>query len=161
VRYAVGKTVALVKDDDLSLNIPMAAVAEAIIAVDHSQAKYWNDLGLFCRDAGEHLTDSSEEGDAERALVYLERSWESYQHAMTLAPTDPAYINDGAVVLHIFLKRDLDQAEALYGKAIGLAQEQIAAGGLDEAQLRLVQQALGDAQKNLETLRKERAEAGN
>lgn len=161
VRYAVGKTVALVKDDDFALNIPMAAVAEAVIAVDHSQANYWNDLGLFCRDSGEHLSASSEEGAAERAQTYLERSWQAYQHAMTLAPTDPAYINDGAVVLHLYLKRELDKAEGLYAKAIKLAETQIAAGTLNEVQLELVQKALGDAQKNLETLRKERQEAGN
>lgn len=165
VRYAVGKTVALVKDDDLSLNIPMAAVAEAVIAVDHSQAKYWNDLGLFCRDSGEHLLGLAEEGpagkgSAERAQIYLERSWQAYQHAMTLAPADPAYINDGAVVLHLFLKRDLDKAAGLYTKAITIAEAQIAADALDEVQLKLVKQALGDAQKNLETLRRERREAG-
>lgn len=160
-RFANAKANEVMRAGDLSLNVEMAKVAEAVLSADSTKAEHWNDVGLFCRDAGAYTAQLGEDGAAKRANQYWERSWEAYQKAIELAPNDPAYLNDGAVVLHYNLRRDFDKAEEMYIRSAKVAQELIDSGTItDETQLAITRTALKDAQDNLAVLRKDLEEAG-
>ena len=93
--------------------------------------RYWNNVGLFYRDAGDGMRGAEGE-DAEVRKQYYEKSLEGYERALGLEPQNPALLNDTAVVLHYNLQRDLDRAQEMYRLAheravIELAREDLSA----------------------------------
>ncbi len=96
----------------------------------------WNNLGLVLRDTG-----------------HAEESLRAYQRALALRPDDPQLMNDLAVILHYYLRRDDEQARELYRKAAARAEAILQAGTeLDEAERSRIQTALRDARNNLARL---------
>lgn len=153
LEYAKAKANEAVQGGNTPLIVPIAGVAEAVLSADPSKAKHWNDVGLFSRDAGVYVSRLPGDDSSDRAMRYWERSWETYQKAIELDPSEPAYLNDGAVVLHYNLQRDLDKAAKMYEQAIALAQKQIESGDFNEADLAFKRIALRDATNNLAALR--------
>ena len=108
------------------------------VAEGRSQdAEAWNNYAFFCREVGNA-------GESLRA----------YEHALSLAPGDPQILNDLAVILHYYLKRDDDRARELYRKAIERAEAILASGEKEGQDLDLVRTALRDARNNLAKLEK-------
>ncbi|TAH38284.1 MAG: tetratricopeptide repeat protein [Planctomycetota bacterium] len=96
----------------------------------------WNNLGFFLREAGRP-----------------EESLSAYHQALRLAPDDPQILNDTAVMLHYYLKRDDAEATRLYEKARASAEKILKEPGQrTEEQLQLVRIALRDANNNLRRL---------
>ncbi|MEM7517410.1 MAG: tetratricopeptide repeat protein, partial [Planctomycetota bacterium] len=92
--------------------------------------RYWNNMGLFYRDAGDKILRSGAKRnskEAEQALGFYEKAWRGYSKAVELAPENPAYLNDAAVILDYNLNRDLERAKAMYEKAYKNAEAQLAA----------------------------------
>ena len=96
----------------------------------------WNNLGFFLREAGQ-----------------AEASLSAYRKGLELAPNDPGLLNDTAVILHYYLRRDDAQAKRMYQQAIEQANAILANPGARSAdQLQIVRIALRDATNNLARL---------
>ena len=132
-------------------NFDAAFLSEVLCAVRPEEARFWNNLGLFMRDANaelaQDLEDDDEQGWAEVHRGW-ERSYEAYTKALEIAPENPAFLNDGAVLLHYYLERDYDTAIAMYDEAKALAEAQLEAGGLSAEERPIVEIALRDAVNN-------------
>jgi|GEM_PF-829764 len=105
--------------------------------VQEKDAELWNNIALLERDFGK-----------------LDKALAAYATAGKLAPSDPQVLNDWAVVLHYYLKKDDQQAINLYQKAISLAEPLLASGELQGEEKQRIQTALRDAQNNLRKLEK-------
>ncbi len=105
--------------------------------------KLWNNYALFLRDT--------------RAP---EKSLQAYRRALALQPDDPQVMNDLAVILHYYLRRDDAEAIALYEGAIERAQFLLQEGQDEDGDLgpehSRISTALRDARNNLRKL-----QAGN
>jgi tetratricopeptide (TPR) repeat protein len=113
---------------------------------------YWDHLGLFSRDAGYELAASEEASARESATAHYERALAAFETARELAPEKPHLLNDGAVILHYYLKRDSDRAKAMYVQALAEATALLALAGLTDADRELAEAAAKDAGKNLQNL---------
>lgn len=103
-------------------------------------AEAWNNLGFFLREAAQY-----------------EESLAAYRKALDLSPDDPGLLNDTAVILHYYLKRDDAEALSLYQKAQAKAQAILdQPAGRSEEELQNVRTALRDSTNNLKKL-----QAGN
>jgi tetratricopeptide (TPR) repeat protein len=145
IEHCMGKNPPALEDAAFLTEIQCAAFPD--------QDSYWNNLGLFWRDAADlHVGRKGRTGmnDAERArfMPMYERSWEAYSRALELAPGNPAYLNDGAVILHFYLEREYDRALAMYAEAKTAAEKLLAAGGLSETDRPVIETALKDSQDN-------------
>ncbi|MEM1447738.1 MAG: tetratricopeptide repeat protein [Planctomycetota bacterium] len=129
-----------------------ADLAEVRLVADDSDATLWNDVGLMSRDAGEKLQKKRSSKSDRRAKQYFERSWEAYERAIEL-DRKPYYLNDGAVILHYYLKRDSKKAIALYDEAEKMAEAMLAEGTLSSSEKDLVKIALRDARNNRAALK--------
>ena len=98
-------------------------------------ADAWQNLGFFCREAGEYP-----------------RARDAYRRAHELLPDDPQIMNDYAVIYHFYLKSDDDAAEDLYRRAIARAEAMLEAGEVPEDDLGRIRTALRDARSNLQKL---------
>ena len=98
-------------------------------------ADAWQNLGFFCREAGQY-----------------ERSRDAYKRAHELLPDDPQIMNDYAVIYHFYLKSEDELAEDLYRRAIARAEEMLESGEVPEEDLGRIRTALRDARTNLEKL---------
>jgi len=107
------------------------AIAKWVTEASPSDAEAWNNLAFFYRDTGQ------------AAL-----SLQAYEQALKLQPEHPQVMNDLAVILHYYLKKDDDRARGLYEEAIDRA-EAMLAGELSEDERGLIQVALRDAKRNL------------
>jgi len=113
---------------DLERNAGGATVLDAafvsglLTRVQPEEPQFWNNLGLFLRDAGEQMKGV----DPEEARALWERAWLAYVRALELAPEHPAYLNDTAVMLHYYLERDFLRARELYQEAGRRAGETLA-----------------------------------
>jgi len=97
----------------------------------------WNNYAFFLR----------ENRQAEESLV-------AYRRALGLQPEDPQVMNDLAVILHYYLRRDTDEAASLYEKAAARAEAILAnADALAPPERERIQIALRDARNNLARLR--------
>lgn len=120
-------------------------------------ARHWNNAGLFWRDAGDSRggRNSKVRGDEERyaplAEMY-ERSWKAYSKALELDPENPAFLNDGAVLLHYNLQRDYELALEMYAKATVEAEKRLAGKGLSAELRSIYQLALRDSVNNRKLL---------
>jgi cytochrome c-type biogenesis protein CcmH/NrfG len=117
---------------------------------------YWNNAGLFYRDAGEGLAVASKSAaDKERALALYQESFVAYSRALDLSPEDPAILNDTAVILHYYLNRDLDRAKSMYEKSFANAERELAREDLSSELRELYKIARRDSKNNLDRLARE------
>ncbi|MBL8858588.1 MAG: tetratricopeptide repeat protein [Planctomycetes bacterium] len=133
-------------------NLDAAFLSEVETAVAPEHAPYWNNLGLFYRDAGDALARSKKETDKARAKELWEKSLVAYEKSLSLAPDDPNYMNDLAVILDYNLQRELPRAKALYAKALERATAELERKDLTSAVRELRVMAARDAKNNLERL---------
>jgi hypothetical protein len=117
-------------------------------------SRYWNNAGLFWRDAGEALRRSKAEADQKLAAQHFETALKDYEQALALEPDQPNYLNDTAVMLHYYLDRDLERAKSLYQKAQARAQALLEKKDLSPNDRELYQTALRDSKNNLAKLEK-------
>jgi tetratricopeptide (TPR) repeat protein len=115
-------------------------------------ARFWNNMGLFYRDAGEPLRASDSEDDKKTAMGYFETAYRAYSQAHELTPEDPSIMNDLAVMLHYYLDRDLERAAELYKKATERATAELARSDLSADLRSLYEIALRDSKNNLAKL---------
>ena len=137
-----------------ALNLDAAFLGEVLCAVDATKTKYWNDLGLFCRDGGAYLRTRDKKGDASEAQKLFERALVAYGRAQELSPDSPHLYNDQAVVLHYYLERDYETAMELYEKSNAMAVAQLESGDLDEGAQGLVEIAKRDSADNMRKLKR-------
>ncbi len=76
-----------------------------------------NNAGLFRRDLGESLQRAGEETRAQEAF---EASFAHYRRVMALRPDEPRLVNDTGLLLLYHLRRDLDDAERMFRRALEL-----------------------------------------
>ena len=136
-----------------------AVLADIMTRLVPGEARYWNNLGLFLRDYGDQLKRLRPPYVAAELAELFERAFVAYERTLELAPDHPAYLNDTAVMLHYYLERDYDRAEAMYQRAIERAEEELAAGRLSTSDSGWFDSARTDALDNLEKLRAKRAAA--
>lgn len=117
-------------------------------------ARFWNNMGLFYRDAGEPLKQSDREEDRATAQGYFETAYRAYSNGLTASPDDPSILNDTAVMLHYYLHRDLERARELYKKATERATAELARTDLAADVRTIYQTALRDSKNNLALLEK-------
>ncbi|MFY9341758.1 MAG: tetratricopeptide repeat protein, partial [Planctomycetota bacterium] len=108
-----------------------------VIACLKDSADAWNNHALLCRDTGRF----------DDALA-------SYQHAMEKEPDSPQLLNDTGVILHYHLRSpaNAQKARELYGRAVRLAEAQLADDRLQGAARERVARAKDDALANLKEL---------
>ncbi|MCA8971558.1 MAG: hypothetical protein KDC95_17325, partial [Planctomycetes bacterium] len=126
-------------------NAPMSRDLNHTIALLEDDAARWNNYAFLCRETG-----------------LFEESHDAYAKALDHAPDDPQLLNDAAVILQYHLHRDLDQAKAMYERAIANTKKQLDKKKLpkeDKARYELAQK---NAAANLEALKAElRKKKGN
>jgi hypothetical protein len=128
--------------------VDAAFVCELRTAVYPENWSYWDNYGLFQRDAGAYLSRTGKDGDAERAQALWEGAWAAYTKARELSPEHPHLVNDAAVILDYYLHRDYDKALAMYEQAARQAEELLASGALSAEDKALAETALRDARNN-------------
>jgi tetratricopeptide (TPR) repeat protein len=131
-----------------------ALVAELTTLVAPAEPRYWNNLGLFLRDHGDQLKLARPAPEPAELEPLWESAYAAYQRALELAPDHPAYLNDTAVMLHYYLKRESERAEAMYARAIERADEELASASLPAADRDWFETVKEDATGNLEKLRR-------
>lgn len=145
IEHCMAKSPAALEDAAFLTEIQCAAFPD--------QHTYWNNLGLFWRDAADmHVGRKGRTGmnDAERArfMPMYERSFEAYTRALELSPGNPAYLNDGAVILHFYLEREYERALAMYIEATAAAEKLLAGGDVSAEDRPVVEIALRDSKDN-------------
>lgn len=133
-------------------NLDAAILSEAQALAKPDEIRYWNNAGLFYRDAGEPLGRSKDETKRKQAMEHFEKAYACYSRALELEPDDPAILNDTAVMLHYYLDRELERAKEMYRRSNIRAKELLDKGGLDEERKDLYQIALRDSGNNLRKL---------
>lgn len=129
--YAVGPIV-----EANALDEARAALA-AIVAAKPQSADPWNNYAFVCRETQKY-----------------EESYDAYVQALSFDPESPRLNNDAGVILHYYLHRETDKAQAYYEKAVELADAALAQKDLDEAARADLQLAKDDAIGNLKKLAK-------
>jgi len=155
---------AIAKLNDAQRFADAAYLCEVRVAATPENWEYWDNLGLFCRDAGTKLM-----GGARRALWkkdevklaestrLFERSLAAYARAYELDSTKPHLLNDRAVILDYYLDRDLDEAAALYSKALEQANTLLEnPKSLSAFERQLAETAQRDGANNLKLLERRR-----
>lgn len=77
-------------------------------------AEWWNNFALFSRDTGVAAAGA---GDLETAKKLWEQSYQAYEKAIAIDPTDARMTNDTGLMLLYHLDRDLERAEELFQRA--------------------------------------------
>ncbi|MEW6742851.1 MAG: tetratricopeptide repeat protein [Planctomycetota bacterium] len=108
-----------------------------LVLLEATSSSELNNLAYLCRETGRY-----------------QESYERYCQALALAPQDARLLNDAAVILHHYLKRDLTEARQLYEQAIAAAERVLADPASNPAQREEARSALQDAKSNLEQLGK-------
>lgn len=122
-------------------HIPASRDLNQVIAYARNTADDWNNWAFLCRET--------------RAFA---DSLLGYERALAVEPDSPQLLNDCAVILQYHLSNpdNLARAREMYERAIGLAEKQLAAGGLSPAKEQLVATALRDAKNNLAAMGRSR-----
>lgn len=97
------------------------------VGFEGENASLVNDYAFLCRETGE-----------------AQKSWEAYSRVLELAPENPRYLNDAALILQDYLKKDFARARGLYEHAIRAADAVIA----DPTQPQVVREAAADAKRD-------------
>ena len=92
------------------------------------------------------------DGDRFAPPCAFERALVAYERAAQLAPDKPHLINDTAVILHYYLKRDFLRARDMYAAAYELAAERLSDPKLETGDRDLATTALRDSKDNLRRL---------
>lgn len=160
VEYVVGQCA------QTGMNLEAAKLCEALAVSSPDTSRFWNNAGLFYRDAGDVLARGKGEVDEVALGQLYEKSLQCYETALGLEPENPNYLNDLGVILHYNLNRDLERALELYKRSYEMAVRELARTDLDEATRAAVQIAHRDSKNNermlekqLEKRRKEREAA--
>ena len=135
-----------------------ALIEEIRTALVPSEPRYWNNLGLFLRDHGDQLKRGLEKPDKEQLDVLWRDAYAAYRQTLELAPDHPAYLNDTAVMLHYYLKREWDEAQRMYELAIANADAELAREELSSVLRSWYETARGDAETNLKRLERMRTD---
>ncbi|HEX6882796.1 MAG TPA: hypothetical protein VF530_05410 [Planctomycetota bacterium] len=143
-------------------NLDAAFLAEMLAEAMPSEARHWNNLGLFLRDEGERLEIAAyrkKEPAPDPALLadLYGRSFLAYQRALELNPDDPQLVNDTALMLHYHLDGDPADVETLYRRALDRTDE-LLAGELSEDDRARYAQTQKDIAFNLKALLDPRVE---
>lgn len=128
------------------------ALIQAAAAPEYSP--YWNNAGLFFRDAGDYLKGKTDAPSVALREQFHEASFENYSRALELEPENPIYLNDTAVILHYCLDRELERALAMYERATELATAQLKRTDLASGARGGIEIALRDSQNNARLLKK-------
>jgi hypothetical protein len=89
-------------------------------------------------------------GDAAAAQKLFERSYTAYERAVQLEPDSVRLRNDLLLMLLYHLKRDMDRVPGVLQASIADGERQLAEDPpTDEAELRNLQEAVGDCFENL------------
>lgn len=110
-------------------------VLAPLAAFEPDDAAFWNNVGFVSRETRNY-----------------EESYAAYERAVALDDTSPRLLNDTALILHYYLKRDPDRARFLYERAIALAEEALAKDPQGDLRAEL-ELALFDARNNLRRMR--------
>jgi hypothetical protein len=139
------------------LNEDAAFLCEVLTRLEPRNARHWNNLGLFVRDQGDALKRAKrKEADPEVLQGLWKRAYEAYARSLELAPDDPNYLNDTAVMLHYYLRTDLDRAQEMYAKSAKRAEEELARKDLSAEDRAVIGIAKRDSNDNLRRLAKYR-----
>lgn len=131
-----------------------AAEARVVVTLLPEAGEWWNNLGFLLREHATQVGSGALPSGSEReteARALFRQSWQAYQRAVALLPTDVRVINDAALVQVYHLRDNLAEAETLLERAIQLGEAELAALGPepDERARFPLAQALGDAYLNL------------
>jgi tetratricopeptide (TPR) repeat protein len=136
-----------------------AALLEDIrTALVPTEARYWNNLGLFLRDHGDQLKLAVYRPDKQQLDELWRDAYAAYLVTLELEPEHPAYLNDTAVMLHYYLKRDWDESQRLYEQAMIRAAEELAREDLSAGLREWFTTVLDDAGTNLKRLERMRTD---
>jgi len=106
-----------------------------------------NNAGLFARDYGVELARTGKDKDSK---AMFEQSYQCYQRAHQLTPTDVRIANDTALIAIHYLDRDWDQSRQTLEAAIQEGDKQLPAIPADQPQQRRnLDEAIGDCWENL------------
>jgi len=138
-------------------NLDAAFLAEMLTEAQPSEARHWNNLGLFLRDEGERAEyaaykKEAPEPDAAWLADLYQRSYRAYGRALELTPQDPQVINDTALMLHYHLNGDLAEVEATYHRALSRIEELLASSDLSAEDRARFEQTKSDIGVNLKAL---------
>jgi len=121
---------ALKKLSDEKRHFDATYICEVRVASDPKNWEYWDNLGLFCRDAGESLVGridfpnrKATEADHAKANPLFERANVAYEQAFQLDDTKPHLLNDRAVILDYYLNREHELAISLYERSLAQSTE--------------------------------------
>lgn len=135
-----------------NLEAGMFSEVQALAAPEVS--RYWNNAGLFYRDAAERPRHSENAEERARAMQWVEKAYELYSRALAVEPENPAYLNDTAVMLHYYLDRDLERAKEMYKQANARAKVLLERKDLKPDERELYRIAERDSRNNLARLEK-------
>ncbi len=116
-----------------------AALFEEASKARPGDVDFWNNLGLFLREAGRTARDP------QKAKKLFERSWKAYNRARLLEPRNVRLLNDTALVDVHYLSKYPREAEDLLRQAIKLGKKAFEKKSKD----RVLEEALGDSYMNL------------
>jgi len=140
------------RDANKAARAARLALIQAAALPEHSP--YWNNAGLFYRDAGDYLKMKSDEASMALREQYHEAALENYSKALELEPENPIYLNDTAVILHYCLDRELDLALKMYREATVRAKAELQRSDLKAGARPGIEIALRDSQNNARLLEK-------
>jgi tetratricopeptide (TPR) repeat protein len=131
-----------------------AELMERVVAIHADDARWWNNLGYFCREKATRIEtgEIAVESDRETAArTVYEKSWRAYQRAVELAPNDARIVNDAALIQVYHLRTDLSIAQEMLLHAIEVGEQRLAELGpsAPDEQRFPIAQAVGDAYQNL------------
>jgi tetratricopeptide (TPR) repeat protein len=116
-------------------NAEARELLNSAVELDPENAPLWNKLAFVCRETGRH-----------------EESWKAYSRLIELCPDQPRYLNDAALILSDYLKRDLPIARSLYERAIAAADAVLADPAAPQVTKEMAAGAKTDATSNLSKL---------
>ena len=151
------------KPEELSAMRAAARVANYLHEYRPTSADYANNAGFFNRDAAVLLEQKAQEAAKNKAeeeskeifaeaLLVMEQSWQAYQTAAELAPTDVRMVNDAGLVMTYYLRQDVEVARVLLEqarKAGDLALGELTAEERAQQEWADPIEAWGDAYQNL------------
>lgn len=156
---------AIAKLNDAQRFADAAYICEVRAAANPKSWEHWDNLALFCREAGTQLMGgprramwkTKDKVKTERAKRFFERSIQSYATAYELDDTKPHLLNDRAVILDYYLNRDLDEAASLYARALAQATALLEdPEALSDFERQLAETAKRDGANNLKLLKRRR-----
>jgi tetratricopeptide (TPR) repeat protein len=149
LEYLVGWCADPEKHAGVANNADAALLSEMLTRAAPTQARYWNNLGLFLRDEGDALRAAKTKADPAQLQKLWEAAYAAYSQTLELEPGNPNYLNDTAVMLHYYLKRDYDKALAMYEKAAKRAEEELARTDLSPEMRDVIKIAKRDSNNNI------------